>query len=271
MAAIIDVENMVDHRQVQEVAPLVVRDSEEVRLRRALEIAEIVMYDRGHKIDALHGRIQELRRRTELLEERAENERLRRKEDREMFVGKLRYAKSAVSAEQMLTEKFKQESVLLAKDLGRLRWSISQSQAEALENDAPSTEEVIPAHLSAGDVKETEIVMKADEKTRVAIPVVLSSAMRHLSAFASTAEEDYFRGRLLPNQFREDRWIGDREGIKLKFGDLRVTNFGDIRRLPFSLEDTIKPSLLTSVCFNGLADLEELRVELSEKGVAVPS
>ncbi|EYC32623.1 hypothetical protein Y032_0002g1002 [Ancylostoma ceylanicum] len=99
------------------------------------------MYDRGHEIDALHRRIQELIRRNELLEERAENERLRRKEDREMFVGKLRDARSAVSAEQMLTEKFKQESVLLAKDLGRLRWSISQSQAEAIENDASSTEE----------------------------------------------------------------------------------------------------------------------------------
>ncbi|EYC11214.1 hypothetical protein Y032_0051g2079 [Ancylostoma ceylanicum] len=197
MAAIIDIENMVDHRQVQEVAPLVVRDSEKVRLRRALEIVEIVMYDRGHEIDALHGRTQELRRRTELLEERAENKSLRRKEDREMFAGKLRDARSAVSAEQMLTEKFKQETVLLAKDLGRLRWSISQSQAETLENDASSTEEVILAHLSVGDVRETEIVMKADGKIRVAILVVLNGAMRHLSAFASTAEEDYFRGRLL--------------------------------------------------------------------------
>ncbi|EYC22823.1 hypothetical protein Y032_0016g2971 [Ancylostoma ceylanicum] len=171
MAGIIDVENMVDHRQV---ALLVGRDSEKVRLRRALEIAEIVMYDRGHEINALHTRLQELRRRAEHLEERAENEKLRRKEEHEMFVGKLRDARSAVPAEQMLTEKFKQ-------DLGRLRWSISQSQIEALENDPSSTEEVILSHLRAGDVKETEIVMKADSKIRVAILVVLNGAMRHLS------------------------------------------------------------------------------------------
>ncbi|EYC22824.1 hypothetical protein Y032_0016g2971 [Ancylostoma ceylanicum] len=186
MAGIIDVENMVDHRQV---ALLVGRDSEKVRLRRALEIAEIVMYDRGHEINALHTRLQELRRRAEHLEERAENEKLRRKEEHEMFVGKLRDARSAVPAEQMLTEKFKQliqkkfflEKALLAKDLGRLRWSISQSQIEALENDPSSTEEVILSHLRAGDVKETEIVMKADSKIRVAILVVLNGAMRHLS------------------------------------------------------------------------------------------
>ncbi|EYC22822.1 hypothetical protein Y032_0016g2971 [Ancylostoma ceylanicum] len=160
MAGIIDVENMVDHRQV---ALLVGRDSEKVRLRRALEIAEIVMYDRGHEINALHTRLQELRRRAEHLEERAENEKLRRKEEHEMFVGKLRDARSAVPAEQMLTEKFK------------------QSQIEALENDPSSTEEVILSHLRAGDVKETEIVMKADSKIRVAILVVLNGAMRHLS------------------------------------------------------------------------------------------
>ncbi|EYC32624.1 hypothetical protein Y032_0002g1003 [Ancylostoma ceylanicum] len=65
---------------------------------------------------------------------------------------------------------------------------------------------------------------------------------------------------LLPHQFREDRWIGDREGIELKFGDPRVTSFGDARILPFSLEDTIKRSLLTSACFNGLADTEELHI-----------
>ncbi|KAL6727447.1 hypothetical protein Aduo_009320 [Ancylostoma duodenale] len=91
------------------------------------------------------------------------------------------------------------------------------------------------------------------------------------STFATSEDGDYYSGRLLPNQWREDRWIGDRDGVELKFGDLRVINFGDTRRLPFSLLDTIRRSLLSSACFNGLADMEEFRVELLERGVAVLS
>ncbi|RCN46423.1 hypothetical protein ANCCAN_07601 [Ancylostoma caninum] len=271
MAGVIDVQNMVNHREVQEVAPIVVRESEEVRLRRVLEMAELVMDDRRLEVNDLSTRLQELRRQAERLEERAENEKRRRKEEHEMFVEKLRRARSAVSAEQLLTEKHKQENLLLAKDLGRLRWAISQSQVEVIENDPTSVEEVILAHLCAGEVKETEIVMKSDGKMRLSVLVALNGATRHLTAFATSEDGDYYRGRPLPNQWSEDRWIGDRDGIELKFGDLRVTNFGDMRRLPFSLLDTIRRSLQSSACFSGLADMEKLQIELLEKGVAVPS
>ncbi|KAL6732202.1 hypothetical protein Aduo_002985 [Ancylostoma duodenale] len=124
----------------------------------------------------------------------------------------------------------------------------SQSQVGVLENESNSVKEVILAHLSAGEVKKTEI-----------------------TAFSTSENGDYYRGQLLPNQWREDRWIGDRDGIELKFGDLRVINFDDTRRLPFSLLYTIKRSLLSSSCFNGLADMEEFRIDLLERSVVVPS
>ncbi|RCN34301.1 hypothetical protein ANCCAN_19855, partial [Ancylostoma caninum] len=142
----------------------------------------------------------------------AENEKISRKEDYEMFMEKLREAGSVVSAEQPLTENHRQESLLLAKDLGRLRWAISQSQVEVIENDPTSVEEVILAQLCAGEVKETEIVLKSDGKMRLSVMVALNGVTRHLTG-----------------------------------------------------------SMLNSACFNGLADMEEFRVELLERGVAVPS
>ncbi|EYC25950.1 hypothetical protein Y032_0011g1476 [Ancylostoma ceylanicum] len=114
------------------VARPVVKDSEEVPLETCLRNSRNgQVRERTRDQFPPHTRLEELRRRAEHLDERAKNEKTRRKEEHEMFVGKLRDARSAVSAEQMLTEKYKQENVLLAKDLGRLRWSISQSQVES--------------------------------------------------------------------------------------------------------------------------------------------
>ncbi|KAL6730704.1 hypothetical protein Aduo_001655 [Ancylostoma duodenale] len=96
---------------------------------------------------------------------------------------------------------------------------------------------MILAHLCAGEVKETEIVIKSDSKMRLSVLVALNGVILHLTAFATSKDGDYYRGRLLSNQWREDRWIEDRDGVEL----------------------------------NGLADMEEFRVGLLEKGVAVPS
>ncbi|KAL6736344.1 hypothetical protein Aduo_006707 [Ancylostoma duodenale] len=68
------------------------------------------MYDRVLEVNALSTRCQELGRQAERLEEHAENEKRRRKDKHEMFVEKLREARSAVSAEQLLTEKYKQKA-----------------------------------------------------------------------------------------------------------------------------------------------------------------
>ncbi|KAL6743410.1 hypothetical protein Aduo_016452 [Ancylostoma duodenale] len=112
ISGVIDVENMVNHREAQEVAPLVVRESEEVRLRGALDMAELIMDDRRLE-----------------------------------------------------------ESRLLAKDLGRLRWAISQSQVDVIKHDPISVEEVILVHLCTGEVKETETVIKSDGKLRLTVLV----------------------------------------------------------------------------------------------------
>ncbi|KAL6730703.1 hypothetical protein Aduo_001655 [Ancylostoma duodenale] len=81
---------------------------------------------------------------------------------------------------------------------------------------------MILAHLCAGEVKETEIVIKSDSKMRLSVLVALNGVILHLTAFATSKDGDYYRGRLLSNQWREDRWIEDRDGVELKFGDLRV-------------------------------------------------
>ncbi|RCN39182.1 hypothetical protein ANCCAN_14907 [Ancylostoma caninum] len=198
-----------------------------------------------------------------------------------MFVEILCEARSAISAEQLLTEKHKQiheieDFVLLENCLfcyagkslagqgfGPPIEPISHSQLEVIENDRTSAKEVILAHLCAGVVKENEIVLKSDVKTRLSVLVTLNGVIQHLTAFATSEDGDYYRGRLLPKQWSEDRCIGDGDGVELKFGDLRVTNFGDTRdtrRLPFSLLDTTWRSPLSSACFNGLADMEEFRV-----------
>ncbi|KAL6730637.1 hypothetical protein Aduo_001592 [Ancylostoma duodenale] len=144
--------------------------------------------------------------------------------------------------------------------------AVSNFSDYVIEIDSSSAEEVILAHLSAGKVKETEIVIKPDGKMRLSI----SGTIHDRSPCPRTVASPAVGFRLLSNQWREDCWIGHRYGIEPKFDDLGVANFGDVRRLQFSLQDTIKMSLLSSACFNGLADMEELQSEHLERSVVVP-
>ncbi|RCN52815.1 hypothetical protein ANCCAN_01192 [Ancylostoma caninum] len=94
-----------EYDEIPEVVPVV--EDEAYRLRRALTFAETILGDKDDEITDLNCRLTETRKRVEYFEERAENEKRRRKEECEELARKLRKARVDAAAEKTITGELK--------------------------------------------------------------------------------------------------------------------------------------------------------------------
>ncbi|KAL6726358.1 hypothetical protein Aduo_008339 [Ancylostoma duodenale] len=175
---VIDVENMVNHREVQEIAPLVVRESGKVCLRRALDMAELVMDGRSLEVNALSTRLQEQACRTL---GRACGK--REKEEK----GGARNVRGKIARGQVSC-------------IGRTASDREAQTGKSLAGQGFGSPEV-GGFSFASEVKETEVILKSDGKMRLTIMVALNGVIRHLTGFYS-AEEMEERNRMFRDYYR---------------------------------------------------------------------
>ncbi|RCN33472.1 hypothetical protein ANCCAN_20696 [Ancylostoma caninum] len=108
-----------------------------------------------------------------------------------------------------------------------------------------------------------------DGKIKISVLVGTPTGAKNMTAFATSEVGDLFRGQVVPHLWREDKWLGDRNGLAFRLGAVQIVNFGPTRQLPNSLSDTLQRSTLSSVCFSGFQNLESIRESLIDKDVIV--
>ncbi|KAL6727499.1 hypothetical protein Aduo_009369 [Ancylostoma duodenale] len=88
--------------------------------------------------------------------------------------------------------------------------------------------------------------------------------------YATSETEEMFRGQMVAEKWRKDRWVEERAGIRLKRGAVQVSNFGKPRKIPTSLVEMLRNAISTSVRLCGFEETEILQQELRDRGVILP-
>ncbi|EYC10563.1 hypothetical protein Y032_0055g2628 [Ancylostoma ceylanicum] len=254
--------------EVPEVEPQDERERELRTLRQTLRSTQEELIHEQNEVRRLTHQCRELSRRADAQEERADSQRKRRLDDNEVFWQKLRRARAEAADGQRRIENVKEERDLLAMDLIRLR-SVAPTLHEG-ENAIRQAEELILCFLATAGAVETSFSLLADGKMKVSVLMNDKGTPRYYAAYATSETGEMFRGQMIAEKWREDRWVGERSEIRLKLGAVQVANFGKPRKVPTSLAETLRNSLLVSVCLSGFLETEILRQELSDRGTVVP-
>ncbi|EYC34663.1 hypothetical protein Y032_0001g84 [Ancylostoma ceylanicum] len=105
---------------------------------------------------------------------------------------------------------------------------------------------------------------------KVGILVNDKGVPRYFAAYGTSETCEMFRGQMIAEKWREDRWVRERTAIRLKLGAVQVSNFGKPRKMPTSLSDMLRNALSISVCFCAFLETEILQQELRDREVVVP-
>ncbi|KAL6731155.1 hypothetical protein Aduo_002057 [Ancylostoma duodenale] len=105
---------------------------------------------------------------------------------------------------------------------------------------------------------------------RIAVLLNANGRPRYMTAYMTTENGDMYRGQVLPQRWRQDRWVRERPGLPLKLGTVQVVNYGQTRSVPESISDLLKNGNVVAACFCGFNNTEILRQELTDNGVYVP-
>ncbi|KAL6735784.1 hypothetical protein Aduo_006191 [Ancylostoma duodenale] len=170
--------------EVPRAAPRDERETELMVLRETLRSTQVDLANEHLNVLHLNHQCNELRRKAEAQEERADSRRKRRIDDNELFTYKLRKARAEAAEGKRVIENLKEEKDLLAMDLVRLRAAVPSFQEK--DSSTHHAVELILCILTSSGAVETSFSVSADGKMKVGILVNDKGMPRYYAAYGTS-------------------------------------------------------------------------------------